>query len=148
MRIDIILTAHRLKAPFSHVLDEYLKRLPKQWHVQFKWLAPQTALSPPQKQQREWIEQQACIQSGAQTILLSPKGKTLSTPAWCQQLEKHTHWQFFIGGSDGFCKEAYQQIPTQYALSPLTFPHGLALIVLVEQLYRFHCYQIQHPYCR
>ena len=43
---------------------------------------------------------------------------------------------FVIGGSLGVSKELVERSNYRFKLSPLTFPHQLVRILLVEQIYR------------
>jgi len=73
-------------------------------------------------------------------ILLTPAGQIWDSLAFAQQL---TQWlttypqlAFWIGGPSGVSPELAEVATHTWSLSPLTFPHELARIVLLEQLYR------------
>ena len=55
---------------------------------------------------------------------------------------------FLIGGPDGFAPEVLARAPERWSLSKLTLPHGLARVLLAEQLYRAVCLNDGHPYHR
>ena len=42
----------------------------------------------------------------------------------------------FIGGSDGVTKEVKQRATERISFGPITLPHNLARVVLLEQIYR------------
>lgn len=73
-------------------------------------------------------------------IALTPIGTLFTTPQLAElvqrQIEQHNHLAFLIGGPLGFAPEPLAACHYQLALSPLTFPHELARIILLEQLYR------------
>ena len=85
-------------------------------------------------------------------VCLDERGKTYSSQAFADQL---LNWQnrcnricFLLGGPDGHHASTRAQADAIFSLSPLTMPHGLARLVLVEQLYRAMSLQKNHPYHR
>ena len=85
-------------------------------------------------------------------ILLDERGKQFTSKALAGKL---TEWQnsgldiaFVIGGPDGvndLCRSVAHLV---WSLSDLTLPHGLARVLLSEQLYRAWTLQTGHPYHR
>ena len=73
-------------------------------------------------------------------ILLTADGKELSSEglAFFVQKELETYGQvaFLLGGPMGFSVEAAETANVRLSLSRLTFPHELARIIFLEQLYR------------
>ena len=69
---------------------------------------------------------------------------------------KVEHWQLnavksvrlFIGGADGHDDEIRQQADLLLGLSGFTLQHELALVVLLEQIYRLHTVLRGEPYHR
>lgn len=55
---------------------------------------------------------------------------------------------FLVGGPDGHGEEALAASQVRLSLGPMTLPHGLARIVLAEQLYRAATILAGHPYHR
>jgi 23S rRNA (pseudouridine1915-N3)-methyltransferase len=55
---------------------------------------------------------------------------------------------FIVGGADGLADSVKKSADFVWSLSPLTLPHGLARVVLAEQLYRAHSILHNHPYHR
>jgi 23S rRNA (pseudouridine1915-N3)-methyltransferase len=55
---------------------------------------------------------------------------------------------FLIGGPDGHGPAVLAATSLRMSLGPMTLPHGLARIVLVEQLYRAATILAGHPYHR
>jgi 23S rRNA (pseudouridine1915-N3)-methyltransferase len=64
--------------------------------------------------------------------------------AWRQDVPGRL-W-FCIGGADGLDPRVLARADERLSLSPLTLPHELARLVLVEQLYRCHALLTGHPY--
>ena len=59
-----------------------------------------------------------------------------------------THPVFVIGGADGLSDEVRTRADKLLSLSALTLPHGLARVVLAEQVYRAWSILASHPYHR
>lgn len=80
------------------------------------------------------IQNYLAKKSGAEVYLLTERGQLLNSHAFsnkinCQELI------LIIAGSLGFTTDLEAKYP-QISLSPLTFPHELARVVLLEQIYR------------
>lgn len=86
-------------------------------------------------------------------VLLDETGRTYSSSRLADWLGRHRdegvrEIGFLIGGADGHGDSARGAVRQTLSLSPLTLPHGLARIVLVEQLYRAVTILAGHPYHR
>ncbi len=53
---------------------------------------------------------------------------------------------FLVGGPEGLPGEVVAACEHRWSLSRLTFPHDLAMVVLLEALYRASTIQKNHPY--
>ncbi len=73
-------------------------------------------------------------------IALTPVGKEMSSPELAKLLQKQVieygRLAFLIGGPLGFSDDALSACHQQISLSPLTFTHEMARVILLEQLYR------------
>lgn len=82
----------------------------------------------------------AAVTDAHRLIALTPRGKQMSSPGLARFLKKRVELYgrlaFLIGGPLGFSEETVAACHEQLSLSALTFPHELARIVLLEQLYR------------
>ncbi|GJL98518.1 MAG: ribosomal RNA large subunit methyltransferase H [Methyloligella sp.] len=95
----------------------------------------------------------ASLPKGAFLIALDERGKTFSTADFSKQLqlkrdEGHSSLCFALGGPDGHGAELLNQAHMKLSLSPMTLPHGLARVILIEQLYRALTIWSGHPYHR
>jgi 23S rRNA (pseudouridine1915-N3)-methyltransferase len=95
----------------------------------------------------------AKIPSSHRLIGLDPKGVTLTSEAFAGLLarlrdEGAEGVAFVIGGADGLSQEALAKAGKILSLGPMTLPHGLARIVLAEQIYRAVTILAGHPYHR
>jgi len=74
-------------------------------------------------------------------ILLDERGTEFSSLQFSQFIQQRLNSGcknilFLIGGPYGFSKELYQRANYSLSMSKLTFPHKLARLIFVEQLYR------------
>jgi 23S rRNA (pseudouridine1915-N3)-methyltransferase len=63
-----------------------------------------------------------------------------------KNIEVHDSIIFIIAGAHGHGEEVLAKIDGKISLSKLTFPHKIARIVFVEQLYRAITIKTAHPY--
>lgn len=87
---------------------------------------------------------------GGHVVAMSEWGKRYTSVAfaeWSGQIIERTPRLFFlIAGAEGFSAEVLVHCQEKLSLSELTFPHKLARILLVEQLYRAQTIRTKHPY--
>jgi 23S rRNA (pseudouridine1915-N3)-methyltransferase len=87
---------------------------------------------------------------GHHLIAMTEWGKRNTSVAfaqWTQELLERPGKVFFlIAGAEGFSPELLKNCQERISLSELTFPHKLARILLVEQLYRAQTIRSGHPY--
>ena len=81
------------------------------------------------------------IPSGALTVALCVEGKELDSPRFSEFLEAcalrgRSRLCFVIGGSMGLHEDVKARAEVRMSMSKMTFPHHLARIMLLEQLYR------------
>lgn len=86
-------------------------------------------------------------------VALDERGKPFSSAAFAELLRRERDAgtkgiAFLIGGPDGHGAAARDGARLVLSLGPMTLPHGLARIVLAEQLYRAATILSGHPYHR
>jgi 23S rRNA (pseudouridine1915-N3)-methyltransferase len=92
--------------------------------------------------------------AGSFRIGLDERGKTLATRAFQQQMETLEHRgdikcvSFLIGAADGHNEELRTHCDLLISVSPFTLQHELALVILLEQLYRIASMKAGMPYHR
>lgn len=83
-------------------------------------------------------------------VIMSEWGKkhtSVNFAEWTKGLiEKPAKVYFVIAGAEGFSDEMLKAAQEKISLSDLTFPHKIARILLVEQLYRAQTIRSGHPY--
>lgn len=92
------------------------------------------------------------ISQGGSThlIAMTEWGKRSTSVAFAEWtkglIERPAKIFFLIAGAEGFSDEVLKSCQERISLSELTFPHKLARILLVEQLYRAQTIRSGHPY--
>ena len=93
----------------------------------------------------------AKIPKGAWFCVLTPEGKTLSSEAFAQKLKEvklsgKSSACFLIGSSFGMAQRIKEKADFKLSMGPMTFPHHLARIMVLEQIYRAEAIQAGSKY--
>jgi 23S rRNA (pseudouridine1915-N3)-methyltransferase len=87
---------------------------------------------------------------GGHLVAMTEWGKRYTSVAFADWsgalIERSNRLIFIIAGAEGFSSELLNLCQERLSLSELTFPHKLARILLVEQLYRAQTIRSGHPY--
>lgn len=91
------------------------------------------------------------IPKGAWLCILTPEGKLLSSEALADKLKEvklsgKSSACFLIGSSYGISPDIKAVADFKLSMSPMTFPHHLARVMVLEQLYRAEAIQIGSKY--
>ena len=91
------------------------------------------------------------IPKGAWFCVFTPEGKTLSSEAFAQKLKDvklsgKSSACFLIGSSFGISPNVKEKADFKLSMGPMTFPHHLARIMVLEQLYRAEAIQTGSKY--
>ena len=153
-----LITVGKLKEKFYlSAAAEYEKRL--KGYCQFKLLElPEVRLpeNPSNAEINAGLEKEAeqilaKIPKGAWFCTMTPEGKLLTSEALAEQLHKvkvsgKSSACFLIGSSFGIAKRVKEKADFKLSMSPMTFPHHLARIMVMEQLYRAEAIQAGSKY--
>lgn len=140
-----IFAVGKLKERFwKDACAEYLKRLGAYAKVSVREI-------PDSQKEREAETLLAALPEHDPIILLDIHGKELSSEALSEKIESYalsgtSHLSFIIGGSDGVTKDVYARATERISFGPITLPHNLARVVLLEQLYRSFKIARNEPY--
>lgn len=93
------------------------------------------------------------IKSGSFVIALEIRGQELSSEELAallakQALNGYSDFTFIIGGASGLAHPVLQAADFRLSFGPMTFPHQLMRLMLVEQLYRAVKISRGEPYHR
>ena len=141
MRLRIAWIGKTKDSAIQSLTNEYLKRLSLYVSTESMELPSEAALLKHLQTSRA---PQTCV-------LLDSRGKQLSSEQFAEFLRQHQDrgtqsLLFAVGGPDGFSNKARAAAAFQLSLGKMTFPHELARVVLLEQLYRGFTILKGHPY--
>jgi 23S rRNA (pseudouridine1915-N3)-methyltransferase len=148
----LIAAVGRIKAgPLAELQSEYVKRLGGS--IAIKEVEERRALPPAERKAREGELLLAALPEGAVVVALDERGKALASSAFAERLQG---WRadgtktlaFVIGGADGLAQPVMLRAGLTLSLGAMTWPHLLARILLLEQLYRAQQILNGHPYHR
>ncbi len=141
-----------------HGFSQYARRLPREMPLALIELKPEprgaasSAGDATRVLDKEARRIEAALPKNALTVVLDESGKSVSTQQLAQRM---LQWRnggqdvtFVIGSADGTAARLKSGAHWLWSLSPLTLPHGLARVVLAEQLYRAASILGNHPYHR
>lgn len=147
MNINFIAMGRLKEAYYREACAEYLKRLGAFASARVLEPAPAELPQAPNKTQiGRALEQEAArirenIKPASFTIAMCIEGKTLSSEQLAQKLEDIANRgistvNFVVGSSYGLSEELKASADLRMSMSPMTFPHSLARVMLLEQVYR------------
>ncbi|HEY7840628.1 MAG TPA: 23S rRNA (pseudouridine(1915)-N(3))-methyltransferase RlmH [Gammaproteobacteria bacterium] len=155
MRLTIVAVGRRGPAWLQEALADYLKRFPPGIRITIKDIAPaRRGANTPAAAARgtEAEKLRAAATRGSLRIALDEHGRELDTRELARQLgiwrNEDRDVAFLIGGADGLDAALLEDADGVWSLSKLTLQHGMAKLVLVEQLYRAWTILSGHPYHR
>ena len=124
---------------------EYKQRLGKEIKLELQELGIEspTSMSESEVKEREADQLLKKIDQFDYVVVLDETGKGISSVEFSKLIDSRMqsgtrHLGFIIGGSFGFSERVRQAADSVISLSRLTFPHQIARLILVEQIYRAH----------
>lgn len=147
MNVNFIAMGKLKESYYRDACAEYLKRIGG--FATAKVFEPQP-IDLPQNPNRTQIdkalEQEAVrireyIKPASFTIAMCIEGKTISSEQLAQKLEDIANRgistiNFIVGSSFGLDEQLKNNADLRMSMSPMTFPHSLARVMLMEQVYR------------
>jgi len=136
------------------LIDKYQKRL--SFYIKFDLeIIPDIknvkSLSESQQKEKEGELILSKIGATDHLILLDENGKTYSSVAFSEELQKKMNagiktLVFVIGGPYGFSEAVYAKAQGKISLSQMTFSHQMVRLFFIEQLYRGFTILRNEPY--
>jgi 23S rRNA (pseudouridine1915-N3)-methyltransferase len=139
MRYHVVAVGRLKNAALRAACDEYLSRLQHYTRVEEREVKEEARLS-------------AAVPGEARLVALSRGGEPWSSTELAQRTgrwdQEGRDVAFAIGGADGLSPALVERAEVVWSLSALTFPHELARVLVLEQLYRAFTIRRGEPYHR
>lgn len=151
MNIQVICIGKLKEKYWTDAIAEYSKRLGRYCTLTIKELKedrlPENA-SPADEENVKINEGKSILKAigeSSYVIALDVRGRQLSSEALAARLEKlaiegRSSLDLIIGGSLGLSEEVLKRADMRLSFSPMTFPHQMMRVILLEQIYR--CFKI------
>lgn len=153
MHIRIAAIGRLKSGPLRSLFEDYRSR--SQWPIAVYEYEERRKLPEAQLKIRESALLQGALPPGGswQKIVLDERGKMLDSQKFADWLRMQADQAisgciFFIGGAAGHDAPFIASADLVLSLSPMTWPHMLCRVMLVEQLYRAQQILTGHPYHR
>ena len=143
-----IICVGKLKEKFyTAASEEYLKRLSAYCKAEVIELPEAKRSSDPSQKEIEgaMLKEASAIEDripqGAMVVAMCIEGKLYSSEDMAGLINRAalsgtSRLCFIIGGSDGLHDSVKARAQVRMSMSPMTFPHHLARVMLLEQIYR------------
>lgn len=155
MRGRIVAVGDRMPTWVATGVAEYRKRLSHELPMELIEIKPRPrgkGRDDAQAALREGVDMQDALPTDCLVVALDGRGKAWSSEQLAQQMAA---WRmsgrdlaFLIGGANGHSAPVLARADQCWSLGPLTLPHMLVRLVLLEQLYRACSILGGHPYHR
>ena len=137
----VILAVGRLRSSYREACDDYLRRLSKYAKArEVEVRESSRAPTPDIQREKEAEHLLARAPGGATLVALAREGRAWTSQELAGRMEG---WRiaarplaFVIGGSYGLAPGLVRSAAARWSLGPLTLPHELARVVVMEQWYR------------
>lgn len=146
-KITVLCVGKLKEAFYEQAAREYEKRLARFCKLELIELPEQKLPDDPSpaeiaqalKKEAALVEQK--LPKGGALIALCIEGTEMSSVALSKKLSQLaasgvSHLTFLIGSSNGLDASLKQRADLRLSMSPMTFPHHLARVMLLEQIYR------------
>lgn len=139
----------------KEAFEDYSSRFNKSIKVNWNGLKPLKRTSNYNKdkaiiQESEFLL--SAVKERSYLVCLDKSGKSLDTLQLKSRFEgwlaATNNLTFLIGGPDGLSQKCLDKSNENWSLSPLTFPHAIVPVMIIEQIYRVWSMTQNHPYHR
>jgi 23S rRNA (pseudouridine1915-N3)-methyltransferase len=154
VKFQVVAVGHRMPGWVKEGVEDYVRRMPRDFPCSITEIKPEarTGKDVSRVLAAESARIETALPGACIRVILDERGDLLTT---ARLADKFKVWMqdgrdvgFVIGSADGLDPQLKKSADLLLALSAFTLPHGLARVVLVEQLYRAFTLLNNHPYHR
>lgn len=154
--ITIIAVGQKQPDWVNAAFEDYAHRLSGLWEINLKEVKAEPRTTGKTVEAMRLAEadrvRAAIPKQDAFVCALDEHGKSFTTQQFAVFLDsavsQHSHLAFLIGGPDGHDTALKRESQQLLRISDMTLPHGLARVLLAEQIYRAWSLLNSHPYHR
>lgn len=150
LKLEIICVSRLKKGALSDMAQDYKGRI--RWplvihEIESKYTEAQKAQIDEQDKILKLIDSSAVV------CALDERGKSIRSADFAKTIDRYTsqgrnHFQFILGGADGLTDPVRSKADFLLSFGQQTWPHLLARVMLLEQIYRAQQILSGHPYHR
>ena len=153
-KLTLIHIGKSKSGPHKELCNEYLKRLTPYMRIEEVVVAEEKFHEKSDREPILLVESEKikkAIPPESFVVVLEAEGKTYSSEEFSKKLafwsdQQTQHIVFILGGPLGLHSSIKKRANTLLSFSPMTFPHDLARVMLLEQLYRASTIQTNKTY--
>lgn len=146
-----ILAVGRIKGPLVPAVEDFEARASKYWKMDVREIGEGTAGQRDEVMAEEGERILERIEEGTLVWALTRTGTGITSRGLASRLESlavagHPGITFLLGGAFGLSPKVLARADRRLSLSPMTLPHDMARLILLEQLYRAGTIRRNEPY--
>lgn len=150
----VVLSVGRARGPVAAAVEAYEERVRRYWKLEVAEVAegaPGSGASPERVREAEGERILARLPDEGEIWALTREGKGITSRGLARYLEglavaSRPGISFVLGGAHGLARGVRSRACRRLSLSPMTLPHDLARLLLLEQLYRAGTIRRGEPY--
>lgn len=150
MKITICAVGRLKKGPERELIDRYTARITLPFEI--REVEERKPLPGPALQESEAALLEKACPGGASVVVLDERGAALDSEAFAAMFDRQAAQgrdiAFLIGGAGGIARRLRDSADRVLSLGAPTWPHMLARVMLIEQIYRAQQILAGHPYHR
>ena len=138
MKIKLIFLGKKKNSALNDLIMDYFSRIQKEINSELVFVS-------------NYKKQHSIFNNDDIVFLVDEKGKHYNSISFSEKLKNKIQNSpkrivFIVGDAYGFPLDLYRRCDETISLSKLTFPHEIARLIIVEQIYRAIMIIKNHPY--